>query len=154
MKLPVIIKKVVKMKVAIVLGNRNNNDGTISKKCIERLELLLEADKYLKFDKVILSGGTGLFKAKSWKSEASLMAEYLKERDYDISKILLEDKSKTTRGNAKYSLEIVDNLKVKEVVIITSEEHLNRKWLNPQDIFEKQFIKYKDIKLHFYNKNL
>lgn len=140
------------MKVAIVLGNRNNSDGTISKKCIERLELLLEADKNQKFDKVILSGGLGLFRDESWRSEASLMAEYLMKRDFDVSKLVLEEKSKTTKENAKYSLEIVNTLKAKEVTIITSKEHLKRKWLNPMDLFEKRLKNYHDIKLSFYNK--
>ncbi len=140
------------MKVAVVLGNRNNDDGTISKECKERVWLLIKADRIYNFDKVILSGGSGLFRSKKRISEAALMYKCLKENDFDLSKVILEERSTTTKENVKYSLEVMSKLNVKNIIIITSDKHLQRKWSNPVELFKKQ-LKGSNIKLSIYSKD-
>lgn len=142
------------MKIAILLGHRNNSAGTISELCTERLKMLIKADRIFDFDKVILSGGVGLFRGKNNFSEASLMYRYLKERNFDLKKLILEERSNTTKENVKYTLEIADRLKAREIVVITSISHRQRKLLNPINLFKKRLQNHTDIKLSVYSEEL
>ena len=90
------------MKIAIILGNRMNDDGTISNTMKKRLDLTLELYNEYKPDKIIVSGGIANKVANI--SEASKMEEYLIEKGLDPELIIKEDNSMTTRENALYSL--------------------------------------------------
>ena len=60
------------------------------------------------------------------------------------AQIILEDKSRNTDENLKYSAEIIKQLGVKHVVIVTSNSHMERS-MN----FARQYIP-KDIKVYAY----
>ena len=133
------------MKIAIVLGNRLNDDGTPSDLLKKRIELLNKANNVYDFDKIILSGGVANTKAVF--SEAYVMSKMV--LSIDSSKIILEDKSLSTVQNALFSVPIALSLGADEIVVITSAEHMNRFFLNPKKIFAKQ-LKNTNIKLNFY----
>ncbi len=97
----------------------------------KRLDHLLRIiDKY-DYNKIILTGGIGLF---GKYNEALYMKEYL-INNIDLDKLILEDKSKSTKENNINIINLLDLNNVKKetkMVLVTNKYHMyrNRKWLN------------------------
>lgn len=107
--------------IAIVLGNRLNDDGTISKIQKERLEMVEEVEELFNPKYYILSGG--LANKKAGITEAKAMYNYLEEKGIDKTKLILEDKSLTTIQNAANSVPIAKSLGADIILVITSKYH-------------------------------
>ena len=107
--------------IAIVLGNRLNDDGTISKIQEERLMMAMEIEKEFSPDCFILSGG--LANKKAGLTEAEAMYNYLVNKGFNKEKLILEDKSLTTVENAKFSMEIIRKIGADIVMVCTSSYH-------------------------------
>ena len=133
------------MLVAVVLGNRLNDDGSISETMRKRLELALEIENTLCPSKFILSGG--LANVAAGCTEAAVMYEWLVKRGVDSDKLVLEDKSLSTKQNAKFSVPIAAELTATQLLLCTTPEHMNRKFLNPIKLFSKQLRKHPDVVL-------
>lgn len=121
------------MKVLVTLGNRLNDDGSISDYLRGRLQKTLDVEK--DFDILVLTGG--IANPKAGKSEGSVMKAWLLERGVDESKIVVEDRSTTTKENAKFCRQIFEKLGVTEVTVLSSAYHIERKWLNPVKLFKR-----------------
>ncbi len=107
----------------IVLGSKV--DGTVPSADLRvRLET---AAGYLKANPqagCIVSGGKG---AGELVTEASVMKEYLAKLGIDPSRIVTEDRSKTTKENLAYSLAIIrKNNRSEDIAIVTDEYHQYR----------------------------
>lgn len=113
--------KMNKNIVAIVLGNRLNDDGTISEIQRQRLEMVKEVEKLFTPKYYILSGG--LANVKAGITEAQAMYNYLVSEGFDQDKLVLEDKSLTTVQNAKYSVPLAKSLNADMILVITSGYH-------------------------------
>ncbi len=137
------------MLIAVVLGNRINNDGSMSGIMLERLKMTIDMYKNLKPHKIILSGGAA--NKKVAMSEAQMMYGYLVENGIPSEVLVLENKSLTTKQNAELSVPIAVKLGATELLLCTSSEHLKRPYLNPVKLFKKQLAKYPTIKLSVYN---
>lgn len=124
------------MLVAVVLGNRLNDDGSCSEIMKLRLNLALEVYKVIRPDKIILSGGVA--NPIAAKSEAQVMYDWLVSNGVDGGKLILEDKSLTTKQNAKFSVPIALELGADEIVVCTTPEHMNRMFLNPVRLFKSR----------------
>ncbi len=110
-------------KIAVVvLGNRLNDDGTITSIQEERLNLALELEEQYKPNYFILSGGVANPIPKI--SEAEAMYDYLLKKGIEKERLILEDKSHSTVENAKYSVPIIKELNIELVIICTSLYHL------------------------------
>ena len=72
--------------------------------------------------KVIVTGGQG---PGENISEAEALRRLLLERKIDKERIFLEDKSKNTMENFKFSIEL-NNLSDKNIVVVTSDYHMFR----------------------------
>mgnify|MGYP003290211495 CR=1 FL=1 len=107
--------------VAIILGNRLNDDSTITKIQEERLQMALEIEELFKPDYFILSGGVANPLAKI--SEAEAMYNYLVEKGIDKDKLIKEDQSHSTVENALYSVPIAKELGAKTIILSTSLYH-------------------------------
>ena len=140
------------MKVAVVLGHKLNNDKSITPITEQRLLLTLQLIQEHNPDKIILSGGVANMFAGV--SEARVMREWLVEHGVDKELLIEEDKSLTTKQNAKFSVPILVELGAKTVLLCTSEEHMYRRYLNPLKLFQQQLKKYPNIQLHPYCKHL
>ncbi len=136
------------MKVAIVLGNRMNDDGSLSEKMLVRLNLTLKLYKQLSPDRIIVSGG--IANKKAGIAEAEKMHEWLINKGIPFEAIIKESASKSTKQNAKFSVPIAKSLGADEIILCTSAEHFSRKWLNPKKIFEAQ-LKKTNIKLTIFS---
>lgn len=137
------------MHVLVVLGNRMNDDGTMTGLSVKRLNAAMRFAVAFGVDKIILSGGVANKKANS--SEAAAMREYLVDNGVAEDKLIREDQSTTTEENAKYSVPIAAKLGATEITVITSNEHMSRNFLNPIKLFEKELRNYPDIKLSAYS---
>ena len=137
------------MHVLVVLGNRMNDDGTMTGLSVKRLNAAMRFAAAFGVDKIILSGGVANKKAN--RSEAAAMREYLVDNGVSEDKLICEDQSTTTEENAKYSVPIAAKLGATEITVITSNEHMSRNFLNPIKLFEKELRNYPDIKLSAYS---
>lgn len=136
------------MLVAVVLGNRINDDGTMSELMRVRLETALKICKTFNPSKIILSGGVANKKVDV--AEADMMREYLVERGVSSNILVLEDKSLTTKQNAEFSVPIAVELGATELLLCTSLEHISWSYLNPIKLFQSQLKRYPQIKLSVY----
>lgn len=108
----------------IVLGAQVRG-RRITRSLLKRLEA---AEKYLRAHprtKVIVSGGQGRGEEIS---EAEAMAGYLEEHGIAGARILLEDKSTSTRENLRFSSALMDK-ETDTVAIVTNDFHLYRAML-------------------------
>lgn len=137
------------MLVAVVLGNRINNDGTMSELMLARLKATLKLFKLFSPSKIILSGGVANKRVDI--SEAALMRDYLIANGIPQEVLMLEDKSLTTAQNAEFSVPMAVEMGATELLLCTSIEHLSRSHLNPIKLFQKQLSKYPQIKLSVYS---
>lgn len=135
------------MVIAVVLGNRMLNDGSMSPLMQKRLSLCVALMKERQIDYVVLSGGTANKKAKI--SEARAMYDYLKDKT-DENKLIVEEQSKDTRQNARFSVSLAKKLCCDEIIVCTTKEHMHRWWLNPLKLFQKEIGKDGSIKLNGY----
>lgn len=136
------------MLVAIVLGNRINDDGSMSDLMLKRLKMTIELNGIFAPDKIILSGGAANQKVNI--SEAQMMYDYLVANGIPSDVLVLEDKSWTTMQNAEFSVPIAVEMGATELLLCTSAEHMSRPRLNPIKLFQKQVRKYPQIKLRAY----
>lgn len=139
------------MLVAVILGNRLNDDGTPSEILLARLCTALKLISDLKPSKVILSGG--MANAKAGIAEATVMKAYLIEHGVDESVLVVEDKSLTTKQNAEFSVPIALQLGATELLLSTSCEHLSRAYLNPIKLFATA-LKGSNVKLSVYGSDV
>lgn len=132
------------MLVMVVLGNRLNDDGSITEIMESRLRSALKLNQLFNPDYIIVSGGVANVKANA--SEAQKMRDYLIERGV-ATKILMEDNSLTTKQNAQFTVPMCAKLHATELLLCTSLEHMSRNYLNPIKLFQKELVAYPEIKL-------
>ena len=107
--------------IMVVLGNRMNDNGTISETMRKRLELALKAYSEFKFDYIVVSGG--LANAAAGITEAQAMYNYLVEHGIDRNIIIKEDQSYSTQQNATYTMNKLENIDFKNLFIVSTIEH-------------------------------
>ena len=137
------------MLVAVILGNRLNDDGSYTDILQARLHSALKINALFCPDYIIVSGGVA--NAKAGVSEAQVMRDYLVKQGIPSDKILLEDKSLTTKQNAEFSVPMCANLHATELLLCTSLEHMSRGFLNPIKLFQKELAQYPSIKLSVFS---
>lgn len=109
------------MNVMIILGNRINDDGTMTQIMKKRLDLSLTLKNEIDIDYIIVSGGYANEKVEA--SEADIMYDYLVQKGIDSSIIIKENKSLTTKENALYSVPLALAFKPSTISVVTSLDH-------------------------------
>ena len=139
------------MRFAVVLGHWLNDDGTPDDELLERMMITNEMINKLHPDKVILSGG--IANEAAGISEAAVMKNVLVDKyHFGEDLFILEDKSTTTRENAKYSGEILINYDVDELIIVSSIDHFTERSYNAFKFFVDN-VKNKDVTFMIYTKS-
>ncbi len=123
------------MTIAVVLGNRNNDDGTLSTIGTERMQATLQLLATTQIDSIILSGGIANSIANV--SESQLMYDYLVEHNISPDRLIIEDNSLTTEQNAQYCAPIINSIMPDTVILVTSHDHMHRLFYNPIKLFAK-----------------
>lgn len=138
------------MKALIVLGNRLNDDESLSIKALKRCEITLNATNIFKPDKIIITGGIANEKTKI--SEARAMFNHL-VNDLGMNKelFILEENSTSSTENARFSFDICLKENINEVIVISSIEHFGRVYpKNAIRCFRDVVKEYPSIKLTMY----
>jgi uncharacterized SAM-binding protein YcdF (DUF218 family) len=98
----------------------------IKKVMNKRLDYLLKIIDNYDYNKIVLTGGVGLF---GKYNEALYMKDYLVKNNIDLDKLILEDKSRTTKENNINVINLLDlnNInKETKIVLVTNKNHMNR----------------------------
>ena len=127
------------MKALILLGNRMNDDGTLSAAMFERLALAEARYRKGDVDLIIVSGG--LANPEAGVTEARAMKEALVARGIPEDVVAEEGDSLTTVQNARYSVPLARAKGVTEIVLCSSREHIERWYLNPVRLFKRAMRK-------------
>lgn len=126
------------MRIAVVLGNRINDDGSFTSIMVRRLELALELYNNEMVDKIICSGGYANPSVNC--SEAEKMKEYLVNKNIPEELIIEENKSLSTYQNALYSVPIALEEKANLIIVTSTNEHFTKYNYNVIKYFEDQLI--------------
>jgi len=127
---PKSVKSIQSSDAIVVLGGMVN----ILTKYQDRIELgdsverLTDAALLWKAKKakiILISGGSGILFYQG-KSEAQLAKQFLIEIGVDEKAILTEEKSRNTAENALYTYEILQEKKIKKIILVTSAFHMKR----------------------------
>ncbi len=139
---PVEIEKLEENDVAIVLGGmihslpyHKNRVELLSS--AERLTEAVNLYQKKKIKKILFTGGSGILFATE-TSEASFAKKFFLDIGVKEEDIILEDKSRNTIENAKFTKKILDEKKFKKILLITSAFHMQRS----SQIFKKQEIEF------------
>ncbi len=92
----------------------------------KRLNHALNIIKENNIDKIVLTGGIGLF---GNFNESQYMSHYLIEKDINKNKIIIEDKSKTTKENNINTINLLDLKNTKKhlnIILVSQKMHLIR----------------------------
>jgi len=144
------------INVLVVLGNRINDNGTITTKMRDRLELTILANALFSPAYIIVSGG--LANAKAGITEAQAMYDYLIEHGVDKNIIIKEDKSLSTTQNIVNSVKILENYEFDNIIVISSVEHFSSSYaivsnLN-SELLKNDTLKNRDIHIMIYTNNV
>ena len=111
----------------VVLGYQLSSSGSMRGELIGRLETALKsAEKYP--DALIVCTGGGTAKNNKNVTEAGQMAKWLMEKGIDEGRIIVENKSMSTVGNARNTCSILAKSypQVTHLALVTSDYHLPR----------------------------
>ena len=111
-----------KADVAIVLGNKVNEDGTLSPRLKARLDKSLELFNQKRIQAVIVSGGLG--KEGFW--EAEKMKEYLLKNRIPTEEIIVDNLGNDTEKTVKNSIRIMNRLDFKSAISVSQYFHQTR----------------------------
>ena len=108
--------------VAIVLGNKVNEDGTLSERLKARLDKSIELYNQKRVKSIIVSDGLG--KEGFW--EGKKMQEYLIENKIPTEKISVDNYGNDTEKTVENSIRIMDSLHYKSAISVSQYFHQTR----------------------------
>ncbi len=115
-------KPTIHADVAVILGNKVNEDGTLSVRLEKRLEAGLSLYEERFVDKIIVSGGLG----KEGYYEGDKMREYLVSHGVPDSTIIVDNKGNNTETTVKNLVEIKKDDSFDSVIIVSQYFHITR----------------------------
>lgn len=135
--------------VAVILGNRLKDDGSISVYQEQRLIMAMEIDEIFNPDYFILSGG--IANKNTTLSEAEAMYNYLVSKGFNKDKLIIEKDSLSTVQNAKFSIPIAKKLGAEIVIVCSNTYHFSDPQFSAIVSFEKE-LKDSNITLMTYSR--
>ncbi|PIF47695.1 vancomycin permeability regulator SanA [Chryseobacterium sp. 52] len=108
--------------LAVVPGNKINEDGTLSSRLKARLDESLELYRKKQVKKILVSGGLG--KEGYW--EGNEMKKYLIENKIPSENIITDNYGDTTEKTVINSIKIADSLKYKSIITVSQYYHQTR----------------------------
>lgn len=111
-----------KADLAVILGSKVNEDGTLSERLEKRLETGVQLYKTNRINKIIVSGGLG----KEGFYEGSKMKDYLIQNNIPDSVIMVDNKGDNTRLTVENVLEIQKKHPFKSLIVVSQYFHVTR----------------------------
>lgn len=106
----------------LVLGNKVNEDGTLSERLKARMDKALELYNDKKATKIIVSGGLG----KEGHYEGTAMKNYLVEKGVPEASIIADNKGVDTHATAVNYASIAKENRLNSVIIVSQFYHITR----------------------------
>jgi len=125
----------------VVLGSPNSEDGELYSIAKERCELAFAEYAKRSDWKILLTGGYGAHFNTTGQPHAVYLRHYLVKRGIPSQAIVEFAESTNTLQDASLSKPIVLKYQVPEIVVITSDYHVDR----ARNIFEREFA---DTQVH------
>lgn len=111
-----------KADIAVILGNKVNEDGTLSERLEKRLETGVKLYQNHRIKRIIVSGGLG----QEGFYEGSKMKEYLIGKNIPDSVIIVDNKGDNTRLTVENTLEIQKKYAFKSLIVVSQYFHVTR----------------------------
>lgn len=108
--------------LAVILGNKVNEDGTLSERLEKRLECGLALYNSKRVNKIIVSGGLG----KEGFYEGEKMKAFLKQKGIPDSVIVVDNFGNNTQASVNNTLKLKDSLHFNSVIVVSQYFHLTR----------------------------
>jgi len=118
----------MKADAIIILGGGISQEGALSQITINRLEKGIELFKKKVSENIVVSGKYNFMEDYIPNiTEARAMSKYLERKGIPKEKIILEEESKDTIGNAFFTkTNVLEPRKWRTIIVITSEFHIQR----------------------------
>jgi len=108
--------------LAVILGNKVNEDGTVSTRLQKRLESGVQLYKDQRVKKILVSGGLG----KEGFYEGSKMKEFLVSEGIPDSVIIVDNKGDNTRKTVENVLQLKPELQFRSLIVVSQYFHVTR----------------------------
>jgi vancomycin permeability regulator SanA len=108
--------------VAVILGNKVNQDGTLSPRLIKRLECGSVLYKNGRVRHIIVSGGFG----EEGFFEGDKMREYLKNSGIPETDITVDNQGRNTRETVRNTRNLRDDLHFSSIIVVSQYFHVTR----------------------------
>lgn len=106
----------------VVLGYGLNANGKMAPELVNRVSVGKAQSEVTTGAPIVVTGGV----PKKGVTEAAAMRTWLVDNGVSASRILVEDKSGSTVGNAQNSAEILRAQGIRDIVLVTSPNHIRR----------------------------
>lgn len=111
-----------KADVAVILGNKVNEDGTLSKRLEKRLESGIELYENHRVKKILVSGGLG----KEGFYEGDKMKAFLVSNGIPDSLIIIDNHGDNTRLTIENTLKLRSKIKFNSIIVVSQYFHVTR----------------------------
>jgi vancomycin permeability regulator SanA len=135
-------------ELAVILGNKVNEDGTLSERLEKRLECGLNLYRNRRVKKILVSGGLG----KEGFYEGDKMKGYLTKNGVPDSVIIVDNLGNNTIATVGNTLKLKDSLNFRSLIVVSQYFHLTRtKMLFKKRHFENvssvspKYFEFRDI---------
>lgn len=108
--------------VAVVFGNKVNEDGTLSERLKQRLNKGIELYQHKRIKMIIVSGGLG----KEGFFEGDKMKEYLVKNQIPAYKIIVDNEGNDTEQTVENSIKIMKDRNFQSAISVSQYFHQTR----------------------------
>lgn len=108
--------------IAVILGNKVNEDGTLSERLEKRLECGLDLFRQGRTKRILVSGGLG----KEGFYEGDKMRDYLIEKGVPDSAIIVDNFGVNTNATVENTRKLKDSLGLNSIIVVSQYYHLTR----------------------------
>ena len=107
---------------AVILGNKVNEDGTLSERLKKRLECGLTLYRNHRIKKIIVSGGLG----REGFYEGDKMKEFLLANKVPNNVIIVDNFGNNTRAAVDNTMKLKDSLQFESIIVVSQYFHVTR----------------------------
>lgn len=111
-----------KADLAVILGNKVNEDGTLSERLEKRMESGVSLYRQHRVKKILVSGGLG----KEGFYEGDRMKEYLVSKGIPDSLIIVDNKGNNTRATVENTIKLKQRLGFSSLIVVSQYFHVTR----------------------------
>jgi vancomycin permeability regulator SanA len=108
--------------ITVILGNKVNEDGTLSERLEKRLECGLGLYRQGRTKRILVSGGLG----KEGFYEGDKMRDYLIEKGVPDSVIIVDNFGVNTNATVENTRMLKDSLEFNSIIVVSQYYHLTR----------------------------